>query len=328
MQLGPPPAGGAPTIVVTGIPWRTGWRYRERGYRHIYWDVGTMLAQLLAAADSAGLEPALYTRFPDRAVTELVGADEWPTAVVALGGEPALGATGPAARGEVDAAPVELPLATAAQRAGDGDELGEPWPPGAPVEVPEQGTDPVEAVVLSRSSQRRLDPARSLSEAVTRSALEVSLRGVDVPHFVVVHAVDGLEPGIYRWPDLNAPVRAGNLRRELYRVALDQGLPRDAAFVVIGTADVSALDDREYREAQLAAGLVEGRLHLAAYALGAAASGMTFLDSEIPALVGEPLDGLLFTCVGVPEYKPKPGGLPGAPHEIKQVMPRLDDEAT
>ena len=173
-----------------------------------------------------------------------------------------------------------------------------------------------------------MDPAKSLTGSVARSALAVSLRGIDLPHFVAVNAVDGIEPGIYRWPDLSTPRRAGNFRRELYRVALDQGLPRDAAFVVIGAADVSALDDREYREAQLGAGLVEGRLHLAAYALGASASGMTFLDSEIPGLVGEPLDGLLFTCVGVPEYKPKPGGLPGAPQEIKQVTPRIDDEET
>ena len=329
VEVGPPPRAGAPTVVVTGVPWRTGWRYRERGYRHTYWDAGTMLAQLLAAADSAGLEPALYTRFPDRAVAALVGADgvhEWPVAVVALGGEPALEASGPSATGEVDAAPLELPLATAAQRAGDHDELGEPWEGGAPVEVSAHGTDPVEQVVFSRSSQRRMDPAQSLSESVASSALSVALRGVDLAHFVAVHAIDGLEPGIYRWPDLSAPVRAGELRRELYRVALDQGLPRDAAFVVIGTADVSALDDREYREAQLTAGLVEGRLHLAAYALGAGASGMTFLDSEIPGLVGEPLDGLLFTCVGVPEYQPKVGGPPGAPSEIRMVQPRFDDE--
>jgi hypothetical protein len=192
--------------------------------------------------------------------------------------------------------------------------------------VPESGSGPIETAVLSRSSQRRMDPAQSLPESVARSALAVAMRGIDHSHFVVVHAVDGLEPGVYRWPDLSAPVRTGDFRRELYRVALDQGLPRDAAFVVIGTADVSALDDREYREAQLAAGLVEGRLHLAAYALGAGASGMTFLDSEIPGLVGEPLDGLLFTCVGVPEYRPKAGGLPGAPSEIRMVQPRLDDE--
>ena len=29
---------------------------------------------------------------------------------------------------------------------------------------------------------------------------------------------------------------------------------------------------------------------------------MTFLDSEIAGLLGQPLDGLLFTCVGVPDY--------------------------
>jgi hypothetical protein len=327
--VGPPPREGAPTLVVTGVPWRTGWRYRERGYRHTYWDAGTMLAQLLAAAASAGLDPALYTRFPDAAATELVGADgvhEWPVAVVSLGGEPSLEATGEAASGEVDAAPVEFPLATEAQRAGDGDTLGEPWQRGEPVQVPELGSKPVEEVVLSRSSQRRLDPTRSLSESVARSALAVALRGIELPHFVVVHAVDGLERGVYRWPDLDAPVRAEELRGELYRVCLDQGLPRDAAFVVIGTADVSALDDREYREANFAAGLVEGRLHLAAYALGAAASGMTFLDSEIPGLIGDPLDGLLFTCVGVPEYRSKAGGLPGAPSEIRMVTPRVDDE--
>jgi hypothetical protein len=330
VEIGPPPAGGAPAIVVTGIPWRTGWRYRERGYRHVYWDGGTMLSQLLAAAGSAGLTALLYSRFPDEAVTELVGADgvhEWPVAVVSLGdGPPALEAGGPAATGEVDADPVEFPLDTAAQRAGDLETLGAPWPPGDPAEVAEEGTAPVEEVVLSRSSQRRMDPTASLSEPIFRTSLAAALRGVPVPHFAVVNAVDGRVPGVYRWPDLSAPVRAGELRKELYRVCVDQGLPRDAAFVVIGAADVSRLDDREYREAQLAAGLVEGRLHLAAYALGAGASGMTFLDSEIADFLGEPLDALLFTCVGVPEYRSKAGGLPGAPVEFRQVTPRLDDE--
>jgi Nitroreductase family len=330
VQVGPPPRGGGPAIVVTGIPWRTGWRYRERGYRHTYWDAGTMLSQLLAAADSVGLTASLYGRFPDRSVTELVGADgvdEWPVAVVSLGDDaPALETSGPAASGEVDADPVEFPLDTAAQRAGDLEVLGEPWPRGDPVDVPDEGTAPVEQVVLSRSSQRRMDPQGSLSQRVTLSILAAALRGVSLPHFVVVHAVDGTEPGVYRWPDLGLPVRAGELRHELYRVCLDQGLPRDAAFVVIGAADVSSLDDREYREAQLTAGLVEGRLHLAAYALGAGASGMTFLDSEIPELLGEPLDALLFTCVGVPEYTPKAGGLPGRPVEFRQVTPRLDDQ--
>ena len=65
VQVGPPPPGDGPALVVTGVPWRSGWRYRERGYRHVYWDAGTMLAQLLALADSAGLTASLYSRFPD-----------------------------------------------------------------------------------------------------------------------------------------------------------------------------------------------------------------------------------------------------------------------
>ena len=60
---------------------------------------------------------------------------------------------------------------------------------------------------------------------------------------------------------------------------------------------------------------------LAAYALGASASGMTFLDSEVPALVGEPVDGLLFTCVGVPRYRNVPAGPPGSPSRVRRTTP-------
>jgi hypothetical protein len=149
----------------------------------------------------------------------------------------------------------------------------------------------------------------------------VALRGIGLPHWVVLHDVAGLAPGVYRWADLTAPVRAGALRDELYRVCLDQALGRDAAFVAIAAADTEKLSDPEYREAHLAAGLAEGRLHLAAYALGASASGMTFLDSEVPALLGEPLGGLLFTCVGVPRYPNAPAGPPGAPTPVRRVTP-------
>ena len=327
LQVGPPPSGGAPALVVTGIPWRTGWRYRERGFRHIYWDAGTMLAQTLAVADSAGLVAELYSRFPDRAVSELVGADgvhEWPVAVVALGeGAPALDAAGPATAGEVDANPLEFPLDTAAQRAGDGTALGPAWERGAAVDVPLAGSGTVEAVVLARGSQRLMDPTHGLPENVFSTCMLAALRGIHLPHFVAVHDVEGVAPGFYRWPELTKPRHAGDLRDELYRVSLDQGLSRDAAFVVITAADVATLDDRGYREAQLAAGIVEGRLHLLAYALGASASGMTFLDSEMAALFGEPLDAMLFTCVGVPEYRSTAGGLPGAPTTVSSIQPRL-----
>src|SRR5256885_14137916 len=168
-----------------------------------------------------------------------------------------------------------------------------------------------------------MDRSRNLPRALLEWPMRAALRGIEVPHWVAVHGVDGTAPGVYRWPNLDRPVRGGDLRDELLRVCLGQSLAADAAYVVVAAAPLADLDDRSYRDAQLAAGLVEGRLHLAAYALGAGASGMTFADSEVPALLGEPVDALLFTCVGVPEYTPAPGGLPGAPTVIRTVTPRL-----
>lgn len=285
-----------------------------------------MLSQLLALADSAGLAAALYTRFPDVAVAELTGADlvhELPVAVVGLGAAaPALAPAGPAATGQVDAVPVEFPLVTAAQRAGESDRLGLPWDRGTPVCVPAAFSTPVEAVIAARGSKRRMDSTRGLPQALLHTCMSVAVRGVAVPHWVVVHDVESLSPGLYRWPDLSAPVRPGALRDDLHRICLSQALAHDAAFVTVAAAAIGRLDDREYREAQLAAGLTEGRLHLAAYALGACACGMTFMDSEVPPLLNEPVDALLFTCVGVPDYTSAPAGPPGAPTMVRWPTPR------
>ena len=332
VQVGPAPrtTGAATALIVTGIPWRTGWRYRERGYRHIYWDAGTMLSQTLALADSAGLDASLYTEFPDAAVSGLVGADgvhEWPVAVVALGpGTPALEAAGGAVAGVTDPDPVEFPIETAAQRAGDTERLGEPWERAHAVSVPCQATATVDEVITRRGSQRRMNPGRSLPRETLETCLTLALRGIDIEHWVAVHSVDGLESGIYRWPDLDKPARAGSegeMRAELHRVCLRQALGRDAAFVAVAAADVTRLSDRAYRRAQLTAGLAEGRMHLAAYALGAGATGMTFLDSEIPALIpGGGPDALIFTCVGVPANDSRAAGRPGEPTAIgRRITP-------
>ncbi len=311
---------------MTGVPWRTGWRYAERGWRHIYWDAGTLLSQLLAAAASAGLQPRLRTLFPDASVRDLVGADgvyECPLALLSLGDrQPAIEPSAPAATGTLP--PVELPLCTEAQRAGERDEFGVPWPDASALqEFPESPS--LDEVVLRRGSQRRMDRSATLPRRLLEWPVRAAFRGIDVTHWVVVHGVDDVAPGVYRWPDLDTPLRFGPLRDELLRICLDQSLAADAAYVVIAAVLGAGLDDRGYRDAQLAAGLVEGRLHLAAYALGATASGMMFLDSEVPALLGEPDDlvTLLFTCVGVGEYASRPGGGPGAPVEVQPVVPRL-----
>jgi hypothetical protein len=297
----------------------------------MYWDAGTMLAHLLALADSAGLSAALYTRFPDVAVAALVGADrvhELPVAVVGLG-EAASGLeaprpepAGPAVTGEVDAVPVEFPLVTTAQRAGESDRIGLPWDRGDPVTVPLAASAPMESVIAARGSQRRMDSSRGLPKDLLCTCMQVAVRGINLPHWVVAHDVEGIRPGLYRWPDLSVPVRDAALRDELHRVCLGQTLARDAAFVTIAAAAIGRLDDREYREAHLAAGLTEGRLNLAASALDASASGMTFIDGQVPAFLCEPTDALLFTCVGVPQYASRAAGLPGAPSMVRPVAPR------
>jgi SagB-type dehydrogenase family enzyme len=325
VQVGPPAGGEATTLVVTGVPWRTSWRYGERGFRHVYWDAGSMLAQTLVLADSAGFCPRLWTRFADAEIARLVGADlvqEFPVAVVGLGpGEPAVRPFGDAARGSVGEAPVEFPLITMAQRAGDEDRLGDPWPAAGPLpgEVPTSAA--LDTAILQRGSTRLMDPTATVSRGVFDFSLAASLRGARVPHFIAVHAVEGVDPGLYRWPDLEHPLRREPLRQELLLVCWDQDLGRDAAFVVVAAVDLETLDDRGYREAQLEAGIVEGRLHLAAYALGIGASGMTFLDAEIEGLLREPLAGMLITCVGVPTYRNKAGGRPGEPVSIRRIDP-------
>ncbi|MDQ3992595.1 MAG: nitroreductase family protein, partial [Actinomycetota bacterium] len=79
-------------LVLTGIPARTGWKYGERGYRHIWWDAGTLLANVLALAAADGLRPQLRVAFVDEDVNQVLRVDglrEYALALIALGGEAA-----------------------------------------------------------------------------------------------------------------------------------------------------------------------------------------------------------------------------------------------
>jgi SagB-type dehydrogenase family enzyme len=63
-------------LVLTGIPWRTGWKYTERGYRHLFWDAGMILANVLALAASAKLPAQVVLGFVDSDVAALLGFEE------------------------------------------------------------------------------------------------------------------------------------------------------------------------------------------------------------------------------------------------------------
>src|SRR5688572_12634416 len=51
----------AATVILTGIFWRNTWKYQARGFRHLYWDAGTMLANMTAVGHALALAPRLFT---------------------------------------------------------------------------------------------------------------------------------------------------------------------------------------------------------------------------------------------------------------------------
>src|SRR5436305_529803 len=131
--------------------------------------------------------------------------------------------------------------------------LERPARPGVGPRAPGAGAPPLRPAHRERHYRARLPAADGREPRPVRGRAahqhDVALRGVGVPHWVVVHDVGGLAPGVYRWPGLTAPVRPGELRDELYRVCLEQALGRDAAFVAIAAADVGKFGDAEYRDA-------------------------------------------------------------------------------
>jgi len=95
----------AATIIVSAIYWRNTWKYQARAYRHLFWDSGTLLANLFAAGGALGQAPRLYAGFVDADVNALLGLDVMREAALEL---VALGpADGPAA-GESHQSVVEI----------------------------------------------------------------------------------------------------------------------------------------------------------------------------------------------------------------------------
>lgn len=76
------------SIVLTSTWWRNAWKYRDRAYRHAFWDTGTILANLLATAHAFDLSAVALVGFDDHGVADLLGVDprtEAPIAVVPVG---------------------------------------------------------------------------------------------------------------------------------------------------------------------------------------------------------------------------------------------------
>jgi SagB-type dehydrogenase family enzyme len=317
-------AEAAAILVSTGIVWRTAWKYGPRGWRHVFWDAGTMLANLLALADEAGLDPRLFTAFADAEVARILGVEppgEAPVALLALGHAAATSlpsAPSPVRHEVLPLSPRErrFPEAEEVQAASElatGDEVRTWREAAASFGDRRDGGEPpaeLDRVILRRGSARdfTLD---SIGRDELASALRWACAEVpgDLPPIcstsVIAHAVERLRPAAYRFdpPDRFEPVREGASRRETAHLCLDQPLGGRAAAAIFFTADLdrvrSALGDRGYRAAQLDAGIRAGRLSLGAYARGLGATGLTFYDDEVRDFLRTGDEPMMCVAIGV-----------------------------
>jgi SagB-type dehydrogenase family enzyme len=179
---------------------------------------------------------------------------------------------------------------------------------------------PIEDVIRRRGSARRfapraigIDALSSMLEAATAAIPADVLGSSGAPMselYLIVRAVEGLESGAYVYQRRQKALellRAGDFTRQAEHLDLGQELGAQAAVNVYFLADLevilSALGNRGYRAAQLDAAVSAGRLYLAAYALGAGATGLTFYDDDVIAFFSPHASGksvMFLLALGVP----------------------------
>ncbi len=329
------------SIVYTSVFWRNAWKYQSRAYRHTYWDCGTILANTLSVAASRGLAAGLVTGFVDDDVNRVVDVDgvrEAAVAIVPVGsGAGAVAATAAPARLNLETLPyspkeIDYPLireahaATTLDGAGaaawQGLDGGAPAEPGGPAPVEAEG-ESVERVILRRGSTRQFQLA-PIGEGALRTMLAAAARPLpgdwpaldDRPMntmYVIVNAVDGLEPGGYvHHPEAGELdlLHSGDHRFIAGHLGLNQALAHDAAVNVYFLTDLNAvtasMGARGYRAAQLDASIRAGRLYLSAYAMGLGATGLTFFDEEVTRFFSPHAAGksvMFLTLLGVPQKR-------------------------
>lgn len=227
------------TFVATSTWWRNAWKYRDRTYRHAFWDSGTVLANLLATAHALDLPARVVMGFADAPVADLLGVDpQWeaPLELIPVGagdeaaGAPAVEPIDPSTE-PLSPDPQEYPLIHEAWQAStlpDGETAAE-WHKrgkrplgvrgpgdGEIIELDPVGPDrasnrPLRNTVRRRGSCREYE-RDDLSGRKVSTVLDRAMRGppMDVRDsegpalqfvdcYCIVNGVEGVEPGAYQY---------------------------------------------------------------------------------------------------------------------------------
>jgi SagB-type dehydrogenase family enzyme len=158
--------------------------------------------------------------------------------------------------------------------------------------------DSIEQVISRRGSARKFsrDPITlpQLSTLLDRATRGIPADFLDPlgSHlndlYLIVNNVQGLAAGayVYHWErKLLELLKPGDFREKAGYLGLEQQIPADAAVDVFFLADLKRImqryGNRGYRAVQLEAGILGGKLYLAAYAQRLGASGLTFYDDDV-----------------------------------------------
>jgi SagB-type dehydrogenase family enzyme len=155
--------------------------------------------------------------------------------------------------------------------------------------------DTIEQVILRRGSSRKFE-RKPITLDQLQTILDASTKGIpgDYPPlndiYLIVNAVEGLAPGAYFYQPATGKLeclKEGDFRNDARHLGLLQDIPGDAAADVFFLADLESIlqrfGNRGYRAVQLQAGIVGGKMYLAAYAQRLGATGLTFFDDDVTA---------------------------------------------
>jgi SagB-type dehydrogenase family enzyme len=301
------------TIVCTGTYWRNSWKYRARTYRHFGWDNGTILANMLAMTAALQLPAKPVLGFIDSEVNQLLDLDterEVAFSMVSIGRMNAEPPEGP-----VEISKLSFPTVPLSQSEVDYPELREihtassllsaeevfQWRMQA---TPNQGLtrhppelsgsdSTIEQVILRRGSTRKFKRT-SITREQLSTILSASTQGIwpGLPLlndlYLIINSVDDVSPGAYFYHHETGQLESlkeGAFRHEARHLGLQQDLPGDAAADIFFLANLDEVlerfGNRGYRAVQLEAGILGGKMYLAAYALHLGATGLTFFDDDV-----------------------------------------------
>ena len=169
-------------------------------------------------------------------------------------------------------------------------------PLAPPVENDPPGAS-IEAVIERRGSTRRF-ARKPISLSDLSTMLDRATRGIPIDCldrgaqlndlYLIVNRVEGLDSGAYfyrRGKKAIEPIKLGDFSEKASYLTLEQELGGDASVTIFFLADLNSVlqtfGNRGYRAAQLEAGIIGGKIYLAAYAIGRGATGLTFFDDDV-----------------------------------------------